>query len=104
MPAPVRLFITKLFQPMVAPRLHLAHKIEIGAKRVVDGVTDPKLRSGVFCASPTGKVTGPLTDQAERTPAFNDPKIQENAAEAIHRLIPVTDDPTDARQHDGARV
>ena len=56
-------------------------------------------RSGVFFhASPAGKVTGPLTDQAGGTPAFNDPKIQENAAEAIHRFIPVTDEPTDARQ------
>ncbi len=37
MPAPLRLFITKFFQPIVAPRLHLAHQLEIGAKRLVDG-------------------------------------------------------------------
>ena len=95
MPAPLRLLITKFFQPIVAPRLHLAHQLEIGAKRLVDGATDPKLRTGVFYASPAGKVTGPLTDQAGGTPAFNDPKIQENAAEAIHRFIPVTG----TRQH-----
>ncbi len=95
MPAPLRLFITKFFQPVVAPRLHLAHQLEIGAKRLADGVTDPKLRSGVFYASPADQVTGPLTDQAGGTPAFNDPEIQDNAAEAIHRFIPVTG----TRQH-----
>ena len=31
MPAPLRLFITKFFQPIVATRLHLAHQLEIGA-------------------------------------------------------------------------
>jgi NAD(P)-dependent dehydrogenase (short-subunit alcohol dehydrogenase family) len=104
MPAPVRAFITKFFYPIVAPRLHLAHKVEIGAKRLVDGVTDPKLRTGVFYASPGAKVTGPLADQAERTPAFNDPEIQENAVEAIHRFIPAAGEPTDARRHDGAHA
>ena len=35
----------------VMPRLGIAHKLDVGAKRLVDGVTDPTLSSGVFYAS-----------------------------------------------------
>jgi hypothetical protein len=103
MPAPVRVFITKFFYPVVAPRLHLAHKVDVGAAHLVDGVNNPKLRSGVFYASPKGKVVGPLTDQSEATPAFSDPKIQDNAVQAIHRFIPTTDVANNRPRTDGGR-
>ena len=44
----------------VMPALGLAHKLDVGAKRLVDGVTDPTLSSGVFYASAANKLTGPV--------------------------------------------
>jgi NAD(P)-dependent dehydrogenase (short-subunit alcohol dehydrogenase family) len=103
MPAPVRVFITKFFYPVLAPRLHLAHKLEKGAAQLVDGVSNPKLRSGVFYASPKGKVVGPLTDQGAATPAFRDPKIQDNAVQAIHRFIRTADEAAKSPRPAGVR-
>src|SRR5690242_14519849 len=47
------------------PALGLAHKLDVGAKRLVDGVTDPTLSSGACYASAAGKLTGPLVNQAD---------------------------------------
>ena len=47
-----------------------AHKLEVGSKRLVDGVTDPKLSSGVFYASAANKIKGPLVDQADSSPTW----------------------------------
>src|ERR1700760_3985075 len=71
----------------VLPTLGLAHKLDVGAKRLVDGVTDRTLSSGVFYASPANKLKGPLTDQTEILPDLADPSFQDNANEAIHRFI-----------------
>ncbi len=71
----------------VMPALGLAHKLDVGAKRLVDGVTDPTLSSGVFYASPANKLKGPLTDQTEILPDLANPSFQDNANEAIHRFI-----------------
>ena len=43
----------------VMPALGLAHKLDVGAKRLVDGVTDPSLSSGKFYASAANTLTGP---------------------------------------------
>jgi NAD(P)-dependent dehydrogenase (short-subunit alcohol dehydrogenase family) len=71
----------------VMPALGFAHKLDVGAKRLVDGVTDPTLSSGVFYASPANKLKGPLTDQTEILPDLANPSFQDNANEAIHRFI-----------------
>ncbi len=71
----------------VMPALGFAHKLDVGAKRLVDGVTDPTLSSGVFYASPANKLTGPLVDQAEIFPDLANPSFQDHANEAIHRFI-----------------
>jgi hypothetical protein len=71
----------------VMPALGLAHKLDVGAKRLVDAVTDPSLSSGVFYASPANKLKGPLTDQTEILPDLANPSFQDNANEAIHRFI-----------------
>ncbi len=73
----------------VMPRLGLVHKLEVGARRLVDGVIDPKLSSGVFYASPANRVTGPLVDQATFFPDLANPSFQNHANEAIHRFIAI---------------
>jgi NAD(P)-dependent dehydrogenase (short-subunit alcohol dehydrogenase family) len=71
----------------VVPLLGITHKLEVGAKRLVDGVTDPSLSSGVFYASPNNKTTGPLVNQADISPDLANPTFQDHANEAIHRFI-----------------
>ena len=62
-----------LLLPYVLPALGVGHQLEKGALRLVDGVTDEQLRSGVFYASRPGAVTGPLVDQSEIVTDFRDP-------------------------------
>ena len=71
----------------VMPHLGISHKLDVGAKRLVDGVTDPTLSSGVFYASAAGKMKGPIVDQTDIFPELADPTFQDNANEAIHRFI-----------------
>jgi NAD(P)-dependent dehydrogenase (short-subunit alcohol dehydrogenase family) len=71
----------------VMPALGLAHKLEVGAKRLVDGVTDPTLSNGAFYASAANKLNGPMVNQADFVPDLANPSFQDNANEAIHRFI-----------------
>jgi hypothetical protein len=72
----------------VMPALGLAHKLDVGAKRLVDGVTDTTPSSGTFYASAANSLTGPLVDQADLLPDLANPSFQDHANEAIHRFIP----------------
>jgi NAD(P)-dependent dehydrogenase (short-subunit alcohol dehydrogenase family) len=71
----------------VMPTLGLAHKLDVGAKRLVDGVTDPTLSSGVFYASAANTLKGPMVNQADFLPDLANPSFQDHANEAIHRFI-----------------
>jgi NAD(P)-dependent dehydrogenase (short-subunit alcohol dehydrogenase family) len=73
----------------VMPRVPgLSHKLDVGAKRLVDGVTDPTVSSGVFYASAANKLKGPAIDQTDIFPDLANPSFQDNANEAIHRFVP----------------
>ena len=82
-PLPLRLAAT-----YVMPALGLSHGVQAGAGRLVDGITDPALRSGAFYASAAGLVTGPVVDQADIFPDLRNVVFQDNASQAIHRFIP----------------
>jgi NAD(P)-dependent dehydrogenase (short-subunit alcohol dehydrogenase family) len=71
----------------VMPHLSIAHKLDVGARRLVDGATDLTLSSGVFYASAANKLTGPLVNQADIVPDLANPLFQDHANEAIHRFI-----------------
>ena len=71
----------------VMPHLGISHKLDVGARRLVDGVTDPTLTSGVFYASAANTMTGPLVDQADIFPDLANPSFQDHGNEAIHRFI-----------------
>ncbi|HME01858.1 MAG TPA: SDR family NAD(P)-dependent oxidoreductase [Solirubrobacteraceae bacterium] len=71
----------------VMPALGLAHKVDVGAKRLVDGVTNPTLSSGVFYASAANTLKGPLVNQTDIFPDLANPSFQDHANEAIHRFI-----------------
>jgi NAD(P)-dependent dehydrogenase (short-subunit alcohol dehydrogenase family) len=82
-----RAMMNHVMLPYVLPALGVGHQLEKGAKRLADGVTDDRLRSGVFYASRPGKVVGPLVDQSEIVADFKDAAIQQRAYEAIHRFV-----------------
>jgi len=71
----------------VMPALGLSHKLDVGAKRLVDGVTDPTLSSGVFYASAANTLKGPMVNQEDFLPDLANPLFQDHANEAIHRFI-----------------
>lgn len=71
----------------VMPTLGLAHKLDVGAKRLVDGVTEPTLTSGAFYASAANKLNGPMVNQADLLPDLANASYQDNANEAIQRFI-----------------
>ncbi len=71
----------------VMPALGIAHKLDVGAKRLVDGVTDPTLSSGVFYAGAANTLKGPLVNQTDIFPDLANPSFQDHANEAIHRFI-----------------
>jgi hypothetical protein len=71
----------------VMPAFGLSHRVEAGAGRLVEGITDPALRSGVFYASAAHTVTGPVVDQAGIFPDLANPQFQDHASQAIHRFI-----------------
>ena len=77
----------RLAAKYVMPALGITHKLDVGARRLVDGVTDPTLKSGVFYASAANTITGPLVDQADIFPDLANPSFQDHANEAIHRFI-----------------
>jgi NAD(P)-dependent dehydrogenase (short-subunit alcohol dehydrogenase family) len=77
----------RLAAKYVLPALGLSHNAATGAGRLVGGITDPALRSGVFYASAAGAVTGPVVDQEGIFPDLGNASFQDNANEAIHRFI-----------------
>ena len=76
----------RLAAKYVMPALRISHHLDVGARRLVDGATDPNLSSGVFYASAANKLTGPLVDQAVIFPDLANPSLQDHANEAIHRF------------------
>ena len=73
----------------VMPALGLAHKLDVGAKRLVDGVTDPTLSSGVFYASAANKLKGPLVNQTDILPDLANPsfRITQRGHPPLHQAI-----------------
>ena len=86
-PLPLRLFITYVFMPFIAPRRGLVHDVHTGASRIVRGLNDPGCVSGSFYASQPDRVTGPLVEQGPLFPELADKEVQDNAAAAIERLV-----------------
>lgn len=80
---------TLLFKLMIKGMLLTGkmHKLEVGAKRFVDGLLDESYKSGLFYGSKEG-LTGPLGDQAEIFADLGNQTFQDNANTAIHRFLP----------------
>ncbi len=87
LPLPLRLLLRYALMPVVLPLFGLVHDTDAGAKRLVDGLTDPALKTGAFYASAARALTGPLIDQSTIVPDLANPAIQDNANAAVHRFV-----------------
>jgi NAD(P)-dependent dehydrogenase (short-subunit alcohol dehydrogenase family) len=86
--SPAMKFMLKYFMmPIVLPLLGMVNKIEVGTKRLVDGISDERYKSGIFYASKEGKMTGEVVDQGTFFTDLKNTTFQDNADKAIHRFI-----------------
>ena len=88
LPPAMRFMLKNFMMPVVFPLMGgMVHKLEVGAKRFVDGVSDERYKSGVFYASKEGKLSGDVVDQSTFFTVLKNTTFQDNANEAIHRFI-----------------
>ncbi len=88
LPPAMRFMVKYLMMPVVFPLIGgMVHKLEVGAKRFVDGISDGRFKSGVFYASKAGKLSGDVVDQSSFYTDLKNTTFQDNANAAIHRFI-----------------
>jgi len=88
LPPPMRFMLKYVMMPIVFPLMGgMVHGIEVGVKRLVDGISDERYKSGVFYASKEGKLSGDVVDQSTFFTALKNTTFQDNADIAIHKFI-----------------
>jgi NAD(P)-dependent dehydrogenase (short-subunit alcohol dehydrogenase family) len=86
-PQPMKFMLTYFMMPIVMPLMGVVHKVEVGAKRFVDGISDERYKTGIFYASKERKLTGEVVDQSTFFADLKNSTFQDNAHKAIHRFI-----------------
>jgi len=86
-PLPLRLLMTYVLLPVIAPLFGMVHDVDHGAKRLIEGLTDETLKSGSFYGSKANTLTGPMIDQSEIFPDLANKTYQDNASDAVHRFV-----------------
>lgn len=87
LPPGKRFMFKYIMIPIIAPLKGMVHKLEKGAKRYVDGISNDSFSSGIFYASKANSLVGPVVDQSSIFPDLSNADYQDNANEAIHRFI-----------------
>jgi NAD(P)-dependent dehydrogenase (short-subunit alcohol dehydrogenase family) len=88
LPPAMKFMLKNFMMPVVFPLMGgMVHKLEVGAQRFVDGISDERFKSGVFYASKEGKLSGDVVDQSTFFTALKNTIFQDNADKAIHRFI-----------------
>jgi len=88
LPPAMKFMLKYLMMPIVFPLIGgMVHKLEVGAKRFVDGISDDRYKSGIFYASKEGKLSGDVVDQSTFYADLKNITFQDNADRAIHRFI-----------------
>jgi len=88
LPPAMRFMLKYFMMPIVFPLMGgMVHKLEVGVKRFVAGISEDQYRSGVFYASKEGKLSGDVVDQSTFYPDLHNIVFQDNADKAIHRFI-----------------
>ncbi|MDR3678748.1 MAG: SDR family NAD(P)-dependent oxidoreductase [Flavipsychrobacter sp.] len=88
LPPAMKFMLNNFMMPIIFPLIGgMVHKLEVGAKRFVDGISDEQYKSGVFYASKQGKLSGDMVDQSTFYNDLKNTTFQDNADKAIHRFI-----------------
>jgi hypothetical protein len=88
LPPPMRFMLKNFMMPIVFPLMgDMVHKLDVGVKRFVDGISEDRYKSGVFYASREGKLSGNMVDQSTFYTDLKNTSFQDNADKAIHRFI-----------------
>ena len=88
LPKPMEFMVRYVMMPVVFPLMGgMVHKLEVGARRFVDGISDERYKSGIFYASKEGKLSGDMVDQGTFFIDLRNTAFQDNAYIAIHRFI-----------------
>ncbi len=88
LPPAMQFMVKHVMMPVVFPLIGgMVHKLEVGAKRFVDGISDDRYKTGVFYASKQGKLSGDMVDQGTFYTDLKNATFQDNADAAIHRFI-----------------
>ena len=88
LPPAMRFMLKNFMMPVVFPLMGgMVHKLEVGAKRFVDAISDERYKSGIFYASKEGKLSGDMVDQSTFFTTLKNTAFQDNADKAIHRFI-----------------
>lgn len=86
--APLIKFMFKyIMMPIVMPMRGMVHKVDKGAARFVDAISNSNYKSGGFYASTENKVVGDVVDQFDIYPVMSKSEYQDNANEALHQFI-----------------
>ena len=86
-PLPLRLLLKYVLMPVVFPLFGMVHDLHVGATRLVEGLHNPALRSGIFYASQANTLSGPMVDQSEIFSDLSNPTYQDHASEAVRRFL-----------------
>ena len=73
--------------PIILPLRGMVHKLEKGAKRYVDALSNSNYVTGGFYASKEHKVVGEVVNQFDIFPAMANINYQDNAHKAVHKFI-----------------
>jgi len=73
--------------PILMPLMGMVHSLEKGASRYVKAINDESLVNGTFYASAENKLTGPVMVQDDFFPDLKNESYQDNAMEAIQRVL-----------------
>lgn len=87
LPPLMRFAFKYLAVPIFMPLMGMIHKVEKGAARYLDGISNQSLRSGGFYGSKAAVLTGPVIDQSNIFPDLNNTAHQDNVKAAIERFI-----------------
>ena len=88
LPTPMRFMLKIFMMPIVFPLMgDMVHKLDVGVKRFVNGISEDRYKSGVFYASREGKLSGNVVDQSTFYTDLKNTSFQDNADKAIHRFI-----------------
>jgi NAD(P)-dependent dehydrogenase (short-subunit alcohol dehydrogenase family) len=75
-----------IVMPVVMPLLGMAHKVDKGAARYIDVISNEEYQSGGFYASKESKMAGEVVDQFQFFPIMADKTVQDNAYMAVHKF------------------